>query len=129
MKRWTVASGRSRTETNAGNEHEFSAPPLERLTLIATRLGASNYMRFDSGLNRPILRVVEITFQVNPCQETGGFVARWDDPRGGGITTQGDTLAELQAMVADAVTGYFDAGAVPSCVRLHFAQDPIVAVA
>jgi predicted RNase H-like HicB family nuclease len=52
---------------------------------------------------------MEITFQVEPCQETGGYVARWDDPRGGGITTQGDTLAELQTMVADAVGGYFEA--------------------
>jgi predicted RNase H-like HicB family nuclease len=52
---------------------------------------------------------VEITFQVEPCPETGGYVARWGDPRGGGITTQGDTLAELQSMVADAMGGYFEA--------------------
>lgn len=73
--------------------------------------------------------VVEITFKVEPCTETGGFVARWDDPRGGGITTQGDTLAELQGMVADAVGGYFEAGEAPARVRLHFEQDPVVAVA
>jgi predicted RNase H-like HicB family nuclease len=72
---------------------------------------------------------VEITFQVEPCSETGGYVARWDDPRGGGITTQGDTLAELQSMVADAVGGYFDADQAPAQVRLHFSQDPVVAVA
>jgi predicted RNase H-like HicB family nuclease len=72
---------------------------------------------------------VEITFQVEPCPETGGYVARWDDPRGGGITTQGDTLADLQGMVADAVGGYFEANETPAQVRLHFAQDPVVAVA
>ena len=49
----------------------------------------------------------EITFSIEPCRETGGYVARWDAPGGGGITTQGDSFAELEAMVADAVVGYF----------------------
>jgi len=72
---------------------------------------------------------MQITFQVEPCLETGGFVARWDDPQGGGITTQGDTLAELQVMVTDAVQGYFETGDSPSKIRLHFRQDPVLAVA
>jgi predicted RNase H-like HicB family nuclease len=72
---------------------------------------------------------VEITFSVEPCAETSGFVARWDDPAGGGITTQGDTLAELQTMVSDAVGGYFADGQAPSRVRLHFVQDPVFALA
>jgi predicted RNase H-like HicB family nuclease len=57
---------------------------------------------------------VEITFQVESCPETGGYVARWDDPRGGGITTQGDTLSELLGMVDDAVGGYFEAEQAPA---------------
>ena len=73
--------------------------------------------------------MTEITFQVEPCHETGGFVARWDEPKGGGITTQGDTLAELQTMIADAVSGYFEPGTKPARVRLHFVQDPILALA
>ena len=52
----------------------------------------------------------EIIFSIEPCRETGGYVARWDAPGGGGITTQGDSFAELEAMVADAVDGYFGAG-------------------
>lgn len=52
--------------------------------------------------------MTEITFTVAPCHETGGYVARWDAPDGGGITTQGDSLPELEAMVADAAQGYFD---------------------
>ena len=52
----------------------------------------------------------EITFQVTPCHETGGYVARWDDSDAGGITTQGDTLDELNRMVTDAVMGYFEPG-------------------
>ena len=70
----------------------------------------------------------EITFHVDACPETGGFVARWDDPKGGGITTQGDTLAELNDMVADAVKGYFEPGEYPRQVRLHFVNDPVLAV-
>lgn len=71
----------------------------------------------------------EITFTIEPCEETGGFVARWDAPGGGGIATQGDSFAELDAMIADAVNGYFEAGEKPRRVRLHFAEDPVVAVA
>ncbi|MCI0539508.1 MAG: hypothetical protein L0Z50_30220 [Verrucomicrobiales bacterium] len=72
----------------------------------------------------------EITFTVEPCLETGGFVARWDDAPGkGGITTQGDSLAELHAMIADAVNGYFDSPERPDRVRLHFLQDPILSLA
>lgn len=72
---------------------------------------------------------MELVLTVTPCAETGGFVARWDDPAGGGICTQGDTLAELQGMVTDAVRGYFEGAALPSAVRLHFVQDPVLAVA
>lgn len=68
--------------------------------------------------------MAEITLQVEPCRETGGYVARWDDPQGGGITTQGDTLEELHAMIADAVRGYFEPGQHPRQVRLHFLEDP-----
>jgi len=50
----------------------------------------------------------EITFTVETCPKTAGFIARWNDPRSGGITTQGDTLGELQEMITDAVSGYFD---------------------
>ena len=71
----------------------------------------------------------EITFQVEPCSETGGYVARWDDPAGGGITTQGDSMEELNAMIADAVRGYFDAGGHPRRIRLHFLEDPAFVLA
>ncbi len=70
-----------------------------------------------------------ITFNIVPCLETGGFVARWDDPSGGGITTQGDTITELEAMVRDAVLGYFEDPLKTPRVRLHFVEDPEVAVA
>ena len=71
----------------------------------------------------------EITFTIEPCAETGGFVARWNAPGGGGIATQGDSFAELDAMIADAVNGYFEPDEKPKKVRLHFTEDPVVAVA
>jgi predicted RNase H-like HicB family nuclease len=70
-----------------------------------------------------------LTFTVSACPDTGGFVARWDDPSGGGITTQGDSFAELDGMVRDAVTGYFFDRPSPKRIRLHFVEDPELAVA
>jgi predicted RNase H-like HicB family nuclease len=70
-----------------------------------------------------------IVFNVTACAETGGYVARWDDKPGhGGITTQGETLSELEEMIADAVTGYFEAPKRPHKVKVHFVDDPILAL-
>jgi len=71
---------------------------------------------------------MELVFRVTHCPDTDGYVARWDDPTGGGICTQGDTLAELQSMVTDAVHGYFEPKAMPRRLRLHFVQDPVLTV-
>ncbi len=70
-----------------------------------------------------------LTFDVTMCPETGGYIARWNDPNGGGITTQGDSFGELDAMVRDAVEGYFADRERPATVRLHFVEDPVLAVA
>ncbi|MEI6786666.1 MAG: 2-oxoisovalerate dehydrogenase [Verrucomicrobiota bacterium] len=63
--------------------------------------------------------VAQIIFEVEPCAETGGYVARWDAPRGGGITTQGDSFAELDAMIADAVGACFEPKQRPKRIRLY----------
>jgi predicted RNase H-like HicB family nuclease len=70
-----------------------------------------------------------ITFTVTPCEDSGGYVAAWDAPgNSGGIATQGDTLTELQEMIADAVSGWFaDKGQMPR-VKLHFDEDPELVV-
>lgn len=57
---------------------------------------------------------MEIRFELTPCKETGGCVARWDDPAGGGICTQGDNFADQEK---------------PERIRLHFVSDPELAVA
>ena len=72
---------------------------------------------------------MEICFNLCPCAETGGYTARWDDPAGGGICTQGDSFADLEAMVRDAVEGYFADQTKPVRIRLHFLTDPELAVA
>jgi predicted RNase H-like HicB family nuclease len=46
----------------------------------------------------------EITLQVQRDEESGWLVAFWDDPNGGGITTQGKDLRDLQQQITDAVT-------------------------
>ncbi|MES2438471.1 MAG: hypothetical protein V4584_05375 [Verrucomicrobiota bacterium] len=47
----------------------------------------------------------------------------------GGICTQGDSFAELDHMVRDAVDGYFVDQEKPDSIRLHFVRDPELAVA
>jgi hypothetical protein len=83
---------------------------------------------FQSAYFFSVNNATEIVFAVEPCPATGGYVARWDAPGGGGITTQGDSFGELDVMIADAVSGYFEPGQRPRSVRLHFSQDPILAV-
>jgi len=69
-----------------------------------------------------------ITFNVTNCPETGGFISRWDDLAGGGITTQGDSMAELESNLRDAVSGYFFDRSMPTHIKLHFIEDPELAV-
>lgn len=72
--------------------------------------------------------MVTLNFEVTLCLETGGYVARWNDPAGGGITTQGDSFADLEKMVRDAVEGYFADQTKPAALRLHFVEDPVFAL-
>jgi hypothetical protein len=69
----------------------------------------------------------EIIFQVETCPESGELVASWDAPNGGGITTQGRDLGDLEEQVADAVRCHFDSEELPKRVRLHFVSDPVLA--
>jgi predicted RNase H-like HicB family nuclease len=70
----------------------------------------------------------ELTFTVERDEESGWLVAFWDAPQGGGITTQGRDLDELQANVREAVRCHFGSEA-PAGVRLHFTHDPVLALA
>lgn len=109
-RRWRMEDGGWQRADGAGAEAEIS--PLH-----------------NPAQTKHIQAMTEITLQVTACGETGGYVARWDDPGGGGITTQGDPLEELNLMVTDAVKGYFEPGQHPRRVRLHFAEDPALLLA
>ena len=61
----------------------------------------------------------EIIFQIETCEESGFLVASWDAPEGGGITTQGKDLRDLQEQVADAVRCHFDLPDIPKKVSLQ----------
>lgn len=65
--------------------------------------------------------MTEITFTVSPCEESGVFVAAWDAPGGGGITTQGSSMDELRENIREAVACHFEDGDAPAGIRLHFA--------
>jgi hypothetical protein len=69
----------------------------------------------------------EIVFNVSQDEASGVLVAAWDDPSGGGITTQGEDLRDLQTMIRDAVACHFDDGETPHSIRLHFIHDPVLA--
>ena len=56
-------------------------------------------------------------------------MARWDDPSGGGICTQGESIADLETMVRDAVDGYFGDSGKPQRIQLHFVDDPLLVLA
>ena len=71
----------------------------------------------------------EITLTVERDEESGWFVAAWDAPEGGGITTQGRDLGELQVNVREAVQCHFEPGEAPRTVRLHFVSDPVLSTA
>jgi hypothetical protein len=71
--------------------------------------------------------VDEITFEVGVSEDSGWLVATWDAPQGGGgITTQGRDLRELQEQVQDAIQCHFDPGEAPRRVRFHFVSDPVL---
>lgn len=72
----------------------------------------------------------EITITIQSCPDTGTLIASWDDPAGhGGLTTQADTLGELECNIREAIEVHFDDGEAPGRVRLHFADDPVLAAA
>ena len=63
----------------------------------------------------------EIVFEVTTCEESGVLVASWDDPSGGGITTEARNEHELERESADALECHFGAGWVPPRIILNWA--------
>ena len=70
-----------------------------------------------------------LAFTVERDNETGIYVAFWDDPNGGGITTQANSLAQLSEAVQEAVRCHFSGRPAPREVTLHFESDPVLQLA
>ena len=67
--------------------------------------------------------MLKIAFTIAPCPVTGGYVARWDEPAGGGIITHGASFGELDLTRRDAVDCYFHGAARPERIQLPFIED------
>ena len=65
----------------------------------------------------------EITFVVEEAEE-GGFTAH---ALGESIVTEADTMAELHAMIRDAVDCHFEPNEKPKVIHLHFVRDEVIA--
>ena len=70
----------------------------------------------------------ELLFMITP-EEDGSFSACWDDPLGGGISTQGRNIEDVQVMIKDAIFCHFDEEKMPVLAKLHFAEDPTLSLA
>ena len=59
-------------------------------------------------------------------EEAKVFVASWDNPCGGGITTQSESLEDLKDAILEALECHFEKRTTPRKVSLHFENDPIL---
>ena len=70
-----------------------------------------------------------LEFTIERDDKSGAFTVSWDDPKGGGITTQAYSLAELPDAINEAVRCHFLNRKSPRRVALHFECDPILQLA
>jgi predicted RNase H-like HicB family nuclease len=88
-----------------------------QIVTVRLQLGLTVPGGSSSGYNRI---VDQITIRVDTCAESGALVASWDDPEGsGGLTTQSETLSELEGNIREAISAHFEPGEIPKRVRLH----------
>ena len=69
---------------------------------------------------------MRIKFNIEHDEESGVFVASWDDPKGGGITTQAESLEKLEEAIIEALHCHFAKRTAPREVSLHFESDPVL---
>ena len=66
----------------------------------------------------------EITLTAKKTHPESDFwVASWNDPDGGGITTQADSQDQLFREIENAVRCYFDKAELPDTISVHFEKD------
>jgi predicted RNase H-like HicB family nuclease len=67
---------------------------------------------------------MKVVFTIERDEESGAYPASWDDPAGGGITTQAETFAELSDAVSEAIRCRFAGRPLPRVATLHFEHNP-----
>ena len=70
-----------------------------------------------------------LAFKIERDVEAGVLAASWDDPEGGGITTEAKDLTELAEAIKESVRCHFAGGSAPREVTLHFESDPVLQLA
>jgi len=75
-----------------------------------------------------IYNVSRVQFEIEQDEDANMFVASWDDPAGGGITTQARSLPELYSAIQESVHLHF-ARPTPREVAIHFKNDPTLQLA
>jgi predicted RNase H-like HicB family nuclease len=70
-----------------------------------------------------------LEFKIEQDEDSDLFVASWNDPGGGGITTQAKTLAELHDAIRESILCHFADRPHPREIALHFENDPVLQIA
>ena len=76
-----------------------------------------------------LIPMESLAFKIERDVEADVFVASWDDPEGGGITTQAKNLTELAEAIRESVRCHFSGRSSPREVTLHFESDPVLQLA
>ncbi len=67
---------------------------------------------------------MKLEFTVERGTKPGVLIASWDDPKGGGITTQARGLGELVKAIQKAVRCHFTGRSSPKRAALRFIETP-----
>jgi hypothetical protein len=65
---------------------------------------------------------MKLQFTVERGSKPGVLVASWDDPKGGGITTQANGLSALMKAIQKAVRCHFEGRVPPKRAQLNFTE-------
>jgi hypothetical protein len=65
---------------------------------------------------------MKLEFTVERGSKPGVLVASWDDPKGGGITTQANGLSDLLKAIHKAVHCHFEGRVSPKRAQLKFTE-------
>jgi hypothetical protein len=65
---------------------------------------------------------MKLEFTVERGAQPGVLIASWNDPDGGGISTQANGIAELMTAIQKAVECHFVGRSQPKRVAIHFTE-------